>query len=59
MGANPTQAYALIIFLAAFVLIAAGCAMDVNFLLILIGIAALVFSFVLFGRCKPWEHEER
>lgn len=58
MGANPTQAYGLAIFLAAFVLIAAGFAMRGNVLLIIIGLAALGGAGVLFRRCKPWEHDE-
>jgi hypothetical protein len=56
MGANPTQAYAVITFLAAFILIAAGCA--TNIFLIVIGLAVLVLSVFIFRKCRPWEHEE-
>jgi LPXTG-motif cell wall-anchored protein len=58
MGANPTQAYAVITFLAAFILIAAGCATNTNIFLIAIGLAVLVLSVFIFRKCKPWEHEE-
>lgn len=58
MGANPTQAYAVLTFLAAFVLIAAGCAINSNIFLILLGLAGVVLSIFIFRKCKPWEHEE-
>jgi hypothetical protein len=58
MGANPTQAYAAIAFLTAFVLISAGLAVGGNILLIVIGLAFLGLSAVLFRRCKPWEQQE-
>ena len=58
MGANPTQAQAFCLFLIAFVLIAAGLAADISFLLLLVGIAVLAASIVLFLKCKPWEHKE-
>jgi hypothetical protein len=58
MGANPTQAQAVVLFLVAFTLIAAGLAADVNVILMLLGLASLAAAIVLFLRCKPWEHRE-
>jgi len=58
MGANPTQAQALVVFLVAFVLISAGFAADINYLLVLIGLALVGASCALFLKCKPWENEE-
>ena len=58
MGANPTQAQAIALFLIAFVCIAGGFAGDVNWLLMIIGLALLAASVGLFLKCKPWEHKE-
>ncbi len=58
MGANATQAQGVGLFLAAFVLIAAGLAADFSFLCLLLGIALLGASIALFVKCKPWEHIE-
>ena len=58
MGANPTQAQGLALFLLAFVLIAAGLAAGGSILYILIGLALLAASCGLFLKCKPWEHRE-
>ena len=58
MGANRTQAHAVALFLAAFVLIAAGFAANVSFLWLIIGLALLAASIALFLKCKPWEHIE-
>ncbi len=58
MGANPTQAQAVVLFLIAFVAIAAGLAEDINYLYVLIGLALLAGSIGLFVKCKPWEHNE-
>ena len=58
MGANPTQAQGVALFLVAFVAIAAGLAADINYLYVLIGIALLAASIGLFVKCKPWEHNE-
>ena len=58
MGANPTQAQAVALFLIAFVAIAAGLAEDINYLYVLIGLALLAGSIGLFLKCKPWEHNE-
>ena len=58
MGANPTQAQAVLLFIVAFVLIAAGLAANINYLAVLAGIAMLGGSIGLFLKCKPWEHIE-
>ena len=58
MGANPTQAQALILFLVAFICIAGSFAADLNWLLMIIGLALLGASAALFLKCKPWEHNE-
>jgi hypothetical protein len=58
MGANPTQAQGLALFLIGFALIAAGFAADISMICLLVGLAALAGSIVLFLRCKPWEHIE-
>ena len=58
MGANPTQAQGVALFLIAFTLIAAGLAQDVGYLLIGVGVLTLGASIMLFLKCKPWEHNE-
>jgi hypothetical protein len=57
MGANPTQAQALVLFLLAFVFIAAGLSAS-SFLYIVVGLVPLGVSVALFLKCKPWEHQE-
>jgi hypothetical protein len=59
MGANSTQAGALVLFLIAFTLIAVGLAADINYIALLAGLAMLAGSIVLFIKCKPWEHNEQ
>ena len=58
MGANPTQAQGLILFIIAFVLLAGGFATGGGMLYILGGVALLVVSSALFIKCKPWENRE-
>ena len=58
MGANPTQAQGLVLFLLAFILIAAGLAAGGSLMYILIGLALLAGACGLFMKCKPWEHRE-
>ena len=57
MGANPTQSQALILFLIAFVLLAAGMAGG-GIIYILGFLIFLGASIALFLKCKPWEHQE-
>ena len=59
MGANPTQAQGVLLFLIAFTLIAAGLAADVSYLLVGLGVLLLGASVMLFLKCKPWEHNEQ
>jgi hypothetical protein len=58
MGANPTQAQAIVLFFVAFTLIALGLAADVSFIPLVLGLLALAISIVMFVKCKPWEHRE-
>jgi lysylphosphatidylglycerol synthetase-like protein (DUF2156 family) len=58
MGANPTQAQAVVLFFVAFTLIAAGLASNMSMIWLLAGIVALAVSIVLFRKCKPWEQKE-
>ena len=56
MGSNPVQAQGITLFLLGFVLVAAGLAGSLVFLVA--GLAAIAGSCALFLRCKPWEHQE-
>ena len=58
MGANPTQATGVALCFIAITVIAAGFAADGNLLIILLGLALLAVSIVVFRRCKPWEERE-
>ena len=58
MGANPTQAFGILILLAAFVILAAGMAMGGGLALILLSIAVLGVSFAVFRKARPWESKE-
>jgi hypothetical protein len=58
MGANPTQAQGVCLFFIGFVLISAGLAANVSAIALILGIALVGASAVLFLKCKPWEHHE-
>jgi hypothetical protein len=58
MGANPTQAQGVVLFLIAFTLIAVGLAADISVIAILAGVAVLAAAVGLFVKCKPWEYRE-
>ena len=58
MGANPTQAQGVVLFLIAFTLIAVGFAMDYSVISLVLGLALLAVSIARFMKCKPWEHSE-
>jgi hypothetical protein len=58
MGANRTQAQGLILFLVGFVCIAGSFAANLNWLLMILGLALLAGSIALFLKCKPWEYKE-
>jgi hypothetical protein len=58
MGANPTQAQGVALFLIAFVLIACGFAAGGSIMYILGGLALLAVACGLFMKAKPWEQRE-
>ena len=58
MGANSTQAQALILFLIAFICIAGSFAANLNWLLMILGLVLLAAAIALFLKCKPWEQRE-
>jgi hypothetical protein len=58
MGANPTQAQGIVLFLIAFTLISVGLAADISWIAVILGLAILAGSVALFLKCKPWEHRE-
>lgn len=58
MGANPTQALALVLFFAAFVAIAVGLSAGGSLIAFIVGAALLAVSVALFLKAKPWEHQE-
>jgi len=58
MGANPTQALALLLFLIGFTVLSAGLMTGGSILLLLIGVALLAGSVVVFLKAKPLEHLE-
>jgi hypothetical protein len=58
MGANPTQAQGVMLFLIAFIFIAGGFAANIGYLYIVVGLVLLGASLALFAKCKPWEHNE-
>lgn len=58
MGANPTQAVGVLLFLVAFVLLAGmfaggGMLLGLGFL---VAVGAAIATFM---KCKPWEHQSR
>jgi hypothetical protein len=58
MGANPTQARALLLFMIGFTLAAAGLGLAGSVVLALIGLVLIAGSIVMFVKCKPWEQQE-
>ena len=58
MGANPTQAQGVLLFLAGFTLIAAGLAENIGVIWLILGLVAVAISIGLFLKAKPWEHNE-
>ena len=57
MGANSTQAVAIAAFLLGATAIPAA-ALFGGIVMVLIGVAFLAVSVVMFRKCKPWEHME-
>jgi membrane-bound ClpP family serine protease len=58
MGSNSMQAQALLLFLTAAVLLAAGISLGGKLLLLGAGIVVLVASVALFVKSKPLEQSE-
>jgi 1,4-dihydroxy-2-naphthoate octaprenyltransferase len=58
MGANSTQAQALILFLIAFIFIAGSFAANLNWLLMILGLVMMAAAIALFLKAKPWEQRE-
>ncbi len=58
MGSNPSQAQAIVVFLAGSVLLAGAFAAGGNLLLLLAAVMALAISSGIFLRCKPREDGE-
>ena len=58
MGANPTQAVGVTLFLIAFVFLAAGLAAGGNAVLIVAAVAFLAAACGVFFKARPWEHKE-
>jgi uncharacterized membrane protein YbaN (DUF454 family) len=58
MGANPTQAKAVALSFIAFTCIAGSFAANLNWLLMIVGLAILAASIALFLKCKQWEYRE-
>lgn len=58
MGANPTQAQGVLLFLVGFTLIAAGLAENIGVIWLLLGLVSVGISIGLFLKAKPWEHNE-
>ena len=57
MGSNPTQAWGLILFLVAWVVIAAGMAGG-GIMVLLVGIVVLAAALGVLLKAKPLEHME-
>ena len=56
MGANPTQALALLVFLTGAILFAAGLFAGGSVLLLLLALVAIGASVALFLKAKPLEN---
>jgi len=56
MGANPTQALALLVFLTGAILFAAAIFVGGSVLLLLLALVAIAASVALFLKAKPLEN---
>ena len=56
MGANPTQALSILLYLIAYVLLAAAFA-GVGILALIAALAAGGAGTYFFAKCKPWENQ--
>jgi hypothetical protein len=57
MGANSTQAVAVLLTLIGFVLLA-GALAGGGILLVIGAVVVFAASTFFFMKCKPWEHQE-
>lgn len=57
MGANSTQAVAIVFMLIGFVLLA-GAFAGGGFIAVLGAVVLLGVSALFFMKCKPWEHQD-
>jgi hypothetical protein len=55
MGANPTQAYGVIVFFLAFVALAGAFASGGSMVLLIVAVVLLGAAIAIFVKCKPWE----
>ena len=58
MGANPTQAYGVIVFYLAFVALATAFALGGNIALVLVAVVLMDVAVAICLKCKPWEQNE-
>lgn len=58
MGANPTQAYGVIVFYLAFVALASAFALGGSIALFLVAVVLMVVAVAICLKCKPWEQSE-
>ena len=56
MGANPTQAIAIVLMLIGFTVLAGGFAGG-GLILTVVGLVILGISTFFFLKCKPWENQ--
>ena len=57
MGANPTQAVAIVLFLIGFTLLAGACAGG-GVIMALGAVVLIGASCAFFLKCKPWENQK-
>jgi len=58
MGANPTQAFGVIVFFLAFVALAGAFAMGGSILLLIVAVVLLGGAIAICLKCKPWEEAQ-
>lgn len=58
MGANPTQAAGVLLFMVAFVFVGLALFSGGSILWLVVAAAILAGSIGLFLKCKPWENVE-
>jgi hypothetical protein len=58
MGTNSTQAWAILLFIAALTFLGGALAAGGNLLLIVLSLATTGWSISLFLKCKLWEYQQ-